>query len=379
MKKLFAMLTASLMCVSLAACSSGNEGGSTTPEGNGSETTGHEIIMLTDKGTIDDKSFNQGTYEGVTAFAEANGKTYTYIKPEDANDEAYKTAIDEAVNDGAKIIVTPGYLFEPAIYEKQTQYPDVKFILIDGYPNDGAATPNYKTEPNTVGIKFKEEQAGYLAGYAAVKDGNTKIGFLGGMAVPAVVNFGFGYVQGANDAAKELGVNVDVMYNYTGGFAATPEAQTLASSWYKDGTAVIFGCGGAVGNSAMSAAEATENAYVIGVDVDQSGESETVISSAYKQLAEAVQDILASVYDGTFKGGENLVLGAEANAVGLPMATSKWKAFSQEEYDALYAKLVSGEVSPLSGTSVEGAEDPTDPTELVKVGNLQNVNVNYIK
>lgn len=356
MKKLFAILTACLMTVSLAGCGNTADNGETGGE-TGGETSGTEIVMLTDKGTIDDKAFNQGTFEGVKAFAEANGKGYTYIKPEDANDEAYKSAIDQAVNDGAKIIVTPGFLFEPAIYAKQTEYPEVKFVLIDGYPNDGT---NFETTENTIGIKYREEQSGYLAGYAAVKDGHTKLGFMGGMAVPAVVSFGYGFVQGADDAAKELGVDVEVKYHYTGGFSATPEAQTLAASWYKEGISAIFSCGGGVGNSVMAAAEAADPVgKVIGVDVDQSVESDTVFTSAVKRLAQSVSDTLATIYDGTFQGGSNVVLGAAENAVGLPMETSKFETFTQADYDALYAKLVSGEVSPLNYEAAEKATDLT--------------------
>ncbi|MEG0981782.1 MAG: BMP family ABC transporter substrate-binding protein, partial [Erysipelotrichaceae bacterium] len=167
-----------------------------------------------------------------------------------------------------KVVITPGFLFEEPIYIAQDKYPDVNFILIDGNPHD-AKGKDYKTGKNAVGIVFAEEQSGYLAGYAAVKEGYTKLGFMGGMAVPAVTRFGYGFVQGADAAAKELEIdNVNVKYHYTGGFDATPEVQTLASSWYTDGTEVIFACGGAVGNSVMSAAEAIDSKKVIGVDVD---------------------------------------------------------------------------------------------------------------
>ncbi len=184
----------------------------------------YEIGMITDLGTIDDKSFNQGTWEAIKAFADANGKTYNYYQPSAQSTEIYVERIDQAVADGAKIIVTPGYLFEEPIYIAQDKYPDVSFVLIDGNPHN-ADYSDYRTEKNAVGIVFAEEQSGFLAGYAAVKDGYTKLGFMGGMAVPAVVRFGYGFVQGADYAAKELGLSdVTVNYNYTGGFAATPEA-----------------------------------------------------------------------------------------------------------------------------------------------------------
>ncbi|MEG0744670.1 MAG: BMP family ABC transporter substrate-binding protein, partial [Erysipelotrichaceae bacterium] len=186
--------------------------------------------MITDIGTIDDKSFNQGTWEGIKAYAEKNKITHEYYKPTEQSTDAYLAAIELAVQGGAKVVITPGFLFEEPIYIAQDKYPDVNFILIDGNPHD-AKGKDYKTGKNAVGIVFAEEQSGYLAGYAAVKEGYTKLGFMGGMAVPAVTSFGYGFVQGADAAAKELEIdNVNVKYHYTGGFDATPEVQTLASS-----------------------------------------------------------------------------------------------------------------------------------------------------
>jgi len=262
-----------------------------------------------------------------------------------------------AVKGGAKVIVTPGFLFEEPIFIAQDTYPDVKFILIDGNPHNADYT-EFRTEKNTVGIVYAEEQAGYLAGYAAVKDGMTKLGFLGGMAVPAVVRYGYGFVQGADAAAKELGLadgSVSVNYHYTGGFDATPEAQTLAASWYQAGTQVIFACGGAVGNSAMRAAESAKG-KVIGVDVDQSPESPTVISSAMKGLGVSVYDTIKAYYEDKFPGGQGLVFSAANNGVSLPMDTSKFEKFTKEDYEALYKKMVADEISIVKDTDKDGKE-----------------------
>jgi basic membrane protein A len=176
---------------------------------------------------------------------------------------------------------------------------------------------------------------------------------MGGMAVPAVVRFGIGFVQGAEYAALEMGVSgVTVNYHYTGGFAATPEAQTLAASWYNDGVEVIFACGGAVGNSVMAAAEAAGDKWVIGVDVDQSGESVTVITSAMKGLRESVYQAIEAYYDGEFPGGETWVLAADRDGVGLPMDTSRFSTFTQADYDAIFAKLVANEVEILTDAAL---------------------------
>jgi basic membrane protein A len=333
------------------------------------ESGAAEIAMITDIGTIDDKSFNQGTWEGVKAYADANGKTCNYYKPAEATTNAYLDEIDKAVAAGAKVIVTPGYMFEVPIFTAQDKYPDVHFILIDGYPNNGdSAALEARTNENVVGIKFAEEQAGFLAGYAVVKDGNTKLGFLGGMAVPAVVRFGYGFVQGAEAAAKELGIaDITMMYHYTGGFAATPEAQTLAASWYSSGVTAIFGCGGAVGNSAMAAAEAIENGKVIGVDVDQSNLSKTVITSAMKDLNSTVQQMLTAYYTDKFPGGQSLTLGAADKAIGLPMATSKFEKFTQADYDALFGKLAAGEIEIIKDTKADAA-GTIQPVALTDLG-----------
>lgn len=391
-RKLLALLLSLAMAFALAACgpTGGQPSGTPAPgtpapseSAKPSESTPPaenqiKVFMITDKGDINDKSFNQGTWEGIEAWAAANGAEAKYLKPADATTDDYIASIEQAIQAGANVVVTPGFLFEPAVYVTQDQYPDVKFVLIDGYPNDGdwsAGAPKAKTASNTVGIKFAEEQAGYLAGYAAVQDGNTKLGFLGGMAVPAVVRFGYGFVQGANDAAAELGVKIDMKYHYTGGFAATPEAQSMAAGWFTTGTQVIFACGGGVGNSAMAAAEANKG-KVIGVDVDQSAESATVISSSTKGLAESVGQMLDAYKADKFPGGQDLVLGASEHAVGLPMANSKWEKFSQADYDALYAKLADGTVKPEKDTKADGSfySEASDPSSL----ECPNVTVEFV-
>ena len=359
LKRVLALLLACILVFGLAACGGGGEKEEAPPA---KET--YEIAMITDIGSIDDKSFNQGTWEGVVAYAEEKGITHKYYKPTEQSTDAYLAAIQLAVEGGAKVIVTPGFLFEEPIYLAQDLYEDVTFILIDGNPHNADYT-EFRTNDNAVGVVFAEEQSGYLAGYAAVKDGYTKLGFMGGMAVPAVVRFGYGFVQGAEAAAAELGIsNIDVKYHYTGNFDASPEAQTLAASWYAEGTEVIFGCGGAVGNSVMSAAEAVD-AKVIGVDVDQSSESDTVITSAMKGLAAAVQSLLGEYYDGNFPGGEALVYAADMDGVQLPMETSKFNKFSQADYDAIYAKLAGNEITLKKDTDAESATGLG--TKIVKV------------
>lgn len=330
MKKLLVLLTAVVLIFSHAA--SGNA---------------YDLALITDLGTIDDKSFNQGSWDGLKDYAVKHGISYKYYQPVEKSTVAYLTAIELAVKGGAKVVVTPGFLFEEAVFMAQKSYPNIRFILVDSIPGkDG----EYFIAKNTVGVTYAEHEAGFLAGYAAVKDGMTKLGFMGGMAVPAVIRYGHGFVQGAGVAAQELGLKaVSIKYHYTGGFDANPEVQTLAASWYRSGTEVIFGCGGAVGNSVMAAAEATKNGKVIGVDIDQSSESPTVITSAMKNLSNSVYKLIEQHYAGTFPGGSHIVFNAANGGVILPMKTSKFKTFSQADYDKIYSRLTSGAVKIDSG------------------------------
>lgn len=320
----------------------------------GETENGYELALVMDTGTIDDKSFNQGSWEGLQAYARENDKTSKFYQPAEATTASYIETIELAIRGGAKVIVCPGFKFAEAVYEAQTTFPDVNFILLDSQPQKG---DDVLIKDNVYAIFYAEHQAGFMAGYAAVKDGYTKLGFMGGMALPAVKRFGYGFVQGAETAAKEMNLtSIDVKYHYTGGFMATPEAQTTAASWYQSGTEVIFACGGQVGNSVMAAA-LDNNGKVIGVDVDQSYESPTIITSAMKMLTNSVYVGIKDFYEGNFKGGKVDVLDVSTNGVGLPMETSKFQTFDQEDYDLLYSKLLDKTYDPVTE---EGYEQVTD-------------------
>ncbi|NLK28286.1 MAG: BMP family ABC transporter substrate-binding protein [Clostridiales bacterium] len=347
----------------------------------------HEIALITDKGNIDDKSFNQGSWEGVVEFATANKKTHQYIKPEEANDAGYLAAIDLAVEGGAKIIVTPGFLFEVPIYEAQNRYPDVKFILLDGTPHNADYT-DFQTNDNVASIMYAEEQSGYLAGYAAVKDGMTNLGFMGGMAVPAVQAFGYGFLQGAEAAAAELGLEdgaVSVLYHYTGDFAETDTNKATAKTMYHEGVEVIFACGGSVGKSVMAAA-AEAGTKVIGVDVDQRYDSDTVITSATKGLGASVVAVLESIYNDNWSeyAGKTTYFNAANEGVGLPTevigdenadAFDRFENFTKADYDAVYSTLENGSVVPVREITVEDPNGYATAEELVSGLNLVKVAV----
>lgn len=354
MKKILSLLVVGVLALSLAACKK-SESTTTTAKGN-------EIALITDVGTIDDKSFNQGSWEGVVDYAKKSNKTHKYYQPAAKDTKSYLESIKLAVSDGAKVIVAPGFLFEEAIYEAQDLYKDVKFILIDATPKKNNEE---KIKENVVSLLYAEHESGFLAGYAAVKDGYTNLGYMGGMALPAVIKFGYGYIQGAEYAAKEDGKDIAVEYTYLNTFGPSADVQAKASAWYQNGTEVIFAAAGGAGNSVMQSAT-TANKKVIGVDVDQSSESATVVTSAMKGLKTSVSAELEKIYTNKFKGGQALVLSAKEDAVGLPLATSKFTKFTKEQYDAIFAKVKSGEIKIKSEFTTDAKAD-VDGLGLTKV------------
>lgn len=404
-KKLLALLLCLAMVFGLAACGNSNKpadsqtpapGTNTETPAPETETPGeteadpdaiedsmtsadskYQVAFVTDVGQLKDKSFNQGTFDGVKLYAAANGLSYKYYQPangSEATDDDRYDAMKAAVEGGADVVVCAGYLQEAALKKAAIENPETPFVFIDGYPlTDDAGN----TLSNVAGIAFKEEQAGYLAGYAAVMDGFTKLGFSGGGGGtnPACCRFGYGYVQGANHAAEELGITVDMNYSWQYGstFSASTDLQTMINGWYVNGTEIVFACGGSMFQSIVAAASANDG-YVIGVDVDQSGESEYVVTSAMKGLADAVQWAVAKVYDGTFDtiGGQQTSLGVADNAVELPTGADSWRfeTFTVEEYESLYQQMVDGTlVVDDDYTVMDNAETAT---------NWSNVNVNII-
>ena len=320
----------------------------------------YQVAFITDVGQLKDKGFNQGSFDGVKLAANSTEKSYKYYQPANgdaATDEDRIDAMKLACENGAEVVVAAGFMQEAALKAAAEAYPAVNFVFIDGYPIGF---------DNVAGIAFQEHQAGYLAGYATVKDGYTKLGFCGGGGGtnPACQRYGYGFVQGADAAAAEMGVNVEVNYSWLYGstFSASPELQTMATGWYGNGTEVIFACGGSMFQSIVSAADA-EDGKVVGVDVDQSFESATVITSALKGLSDATQWAVAKHYAGEWAdiGGVATSLGASDNSVGLPTATWSLTGWTVEEYEAMLAGIVDGSVA-ISDELVEFPESTANVT-----------------
>lgn len=384
MKKILAMLLVAAMIACLfAGCKGGNKTNGDDTNGNSNASADMKVAMVTDYGDITDQSFNQTTYEACKAFCDANSVTFTYYKPAGDSTAERVAMVEAAVANGYNVIVMPGYAFGGTIVEVSELYPDVKFVALDvsagdileagvgeGYsynPADYDVTEYYNTD-NVFCAVYQEELAGYMAGYAAVKLGYKNLGFLGGMAVPAVIRYGYGFVQGVDAAAVEMGIadQVSVDYVYGGQFYGDTDITAYMDTWYSTkGIEVVFACGGAIFNSAAEAA-AKVGGKVIGVDVDQAanidgqyGEGMTV-TSAMKGLAPTVQTVLTAIKDGNWSEyvGKIQTLGLVSgttpseNYVQLPEGSTQWSdSFTQEDYVALVKGLYDGTIKVSNDTT----------------------------
>ena len=366
MKKFLALMLALVMALSLVACGQKNQdsnGTYDTDKDTDVTDVAYKVAMITDYGDITDQSFNQTTYEACKAFAEANGVDFQYFKPAGDNTADRVAMIESAVDQGYNVIVMPGYAFGAAIAETAPKFSDVKFIALD--VSAGDLGEGFEVPANLYCAVYQEELCGYMAGYAAVKLGYKNLGFLGGMAVPAVVRYGYGFVQGVDAAAADMGLtDVKVNYVYGGKFSGDADITAVMDTWYAGGTEVVFACGGGIYTSAVDAAKKVEGAKVIGVDVDQAGvianyaagegaDAATVesykaltVTSAMKGLYPATYDTLTDVIvNGNWDKyvGQIATLGLVSgddptlNYVQIPMESTQWAdgAFTQDDYKAL--------------------------------------------
>ena len=404
MKKFLAMILALVMALSLVACGDKKDDTKTDDnQGDTNETT-YKVAMITDYGDITDQSFNQTTYEACKAFADANKIEFSYFKPAGDNTADRVAMIESAVDEGYNVIVMPGYAFGGAIVEAAPQHKDVKFIALDvgkgdlleagvaakgeeyDYNPDNWDLATYVDMSNVYCAIYQEELCGYMAGYAAVKLGYKNLGFLGGMAVPAVVRYGYGFVQGVDAAAAELKLtDVKVNYVYGGQFFGDADITAKMDTWYAGGTQVVFACGGGIYTSAVDAAKKVEGAKVIGVDVDQAGVIATyaagegadqatidgykalTVTSAMKGLYPATYDTLTDVIiNGNWANyaGKIATLGLVSaddptlNYVQIPMESTQWAdgAFTQDDYKTLVKAMFDGTLT-VSNDVTKAAKD----------------------
>ena len=394
MKKILSILLALAMMLSLAAC-----GGESA--GEAAAASEFKVAMISDYAGITDQSFNQTTWEACLAFGEATGTEIKYYKPV-TNDTAGRVASAElAIADGHNVIVMPGYAFAGSVVELSGNYPDVKFIALDmaagdlleqgvalkgeayDYNPDNWNLTDYVYMDNVYCAIYQEELSGYMAGYAAVKLGYTKLGFLGGMAVPAVMRFGYGYVQGADAAAKDLGITIEMKYAYGNQFYGDADLTAVMDTWYSKGTEVVFACGGSIWSSAAESAK-KYGGKVIGVDTDQAaiidasyGDGIT-ITSAMKGLAPTTIDTLTDVvingnwanYAGKIQTLGLVSADPEANYVQIPMGSTQFAEgkFSVEDYAAMVKAMLEGTIVVSNDIAAEPA---TTNSNVEWLGNLK--------
>ena len=343
MKLISLVAVAIFMVVAFTACNRDDNGG---PGAAGAFTANDIQVALvahSPESILFDGSFNEGAWDGINRFLARHNVpagNAQFFQPHVGDDEARINLVADAVEQGANIIVLPGFHFIASSYTMQAMFPDVKFVLLD-------ASPAGEIAPNLAAIHYAEEQSGFLAGYAIVMEGHRTLGFMGGNPVPAVVRFGHGFLQGAEYAAASLGLapgDVTVHFHYVGSFMPSPEVAIMAGAWFEmNDIEVIFAAAGGAGFSVMSAAE-TSGGLVIGVDVDQSAQNDTVITSAMKALAVSVDDMLTDFLNGEFRGGQAHMFNASINGIALPMETSRFQNFTQAQYDAIFAQLADGSI-----------------------------------
>lgn len=321
---------------------------------------GAEIaLVIESNGSVDDKGYTQSIWDGIVQYTDEANLTRKYYQSKDDSLESFKKCIEIAAKGNAEVIVAGSNTFEAAVGTEQERFPDRVFILFDGEPRD-PDTGEVRYASNTIAVSFAEEQAGFLAGYAIVRDGFRKLGFVGGMSVPAVIKYGYGFIAGCDCAAQELGLapgEVELKYHYAGTFVPNPETQAMASAWYHSGVEAIFACAGGAGDSVVKAAE-NAGKYVIQVDQDKSQESETVITSAVKDMSYALKVIFDAYQKGELQTGRSMCLSAEQSCVGLPMETSRFRSFSEADYEKIYARLASGEIA------IPAQADAASPQEI---------------
>ena len=386
MKRVLAFVLALCMVFALCACS--NNGGDNKDNNDSNKDAAMKVAMITDYGDITDQSFNQTTYEACKAYCSENNIDFNYFKPSSDADADRVAMIEKAVADGYNVIVMPGYAFANAIKQTVNTYTDVKFVALDvgagdlnTFNDDGTIKEEFKVPSNLYCAVYQEELCGYMAGYAAVKLGYKQLGFLGGMAVPAVVRYGYGFVQGVNAAAKELNIadQVSVKYVYGNKFQPDPAITAVMDTWYKGGTEVVFACGGGIYASAAEAAAKVEGAKVIGVDVDQAGiidgaygEGMTV-TSAMKGLAPTVKTVLTAIAADKWAdfGGKIETLGLvsenpDENYVQLAGSTQFGDGFTKDDYTALVASMFKGDIT------VDNSTEAMPKTD-VKVETFDNI------
>jgi len=339
----------------LVACGgvNNNETNGESPESGALESSTEDKVqvgLVTDTGGVNDRSFNEGTWNGISRFWKENPDLMgepRHILPSNMTLADFVTAAESLIDAGKELIFMSGFTFIDAIGELQELYPETKFVIIDADP---------ELMDNSHAILFAEQEAGFLAGIAAaLETASGSVGFIGGQEIPPVQSFGWGFLAGVAYANDAFDLNVEVgAYQYQGSFDNAQAGATLAGGMYDMGIDMIFVAAGNVGNGviaeAKTRAEDGENVFVIGVDSDQYEEGilsdgrSIILTSAIKRVDQAAYDSIVALINDEFPGGEVLIKNARDNGVGLPEENPNLSAQTQELADEALEKIKDGEL-----------------------------------
>lgn len=310
------------------------------------------IGLVTDIGGIDDKSFNQGTWEGIKQFGKENnlkeGREIKYLQSTAEADYVpnLSTFADEALD----LIVAPGFLFNNAMAEVAGKYPKQKFLLIDSVVKDKAGN----LLPNVVNAVFAEHEGSFLVGVAAAlkakADKKNIVGFVGGMQFPLIEKFQAGFEQGV----KAVYPQCTVMVDYAGDFGNPGKGQALAAKQYGAGAYIVFHAAGGTGNGVIKEAkERTQKGdvrWAIGVDKDQYADGiyapgkSAVLTSMVKRVDVAAHDVAVMARDGKFSGGQVLTFSLKNEGVGIPARNPNLPADIVKKVAEYEAQITSGKL-----------------------------------
>lgn len=358
MKKVMILLLAALLAASAAGCGGDSEKLQSSPD--------YEIAMITESETvsIDDEGDTQDTWEGLRRFAEDNGKTFKYYEPAEDSDDGRLEQIDTAADAGAKLIVCCGNAFQKVIHTAQSKYEDLTFLYVEGAPRNEEG----KTEigENCLSLAFHETQAGFLAGYSAVMEGYSSLGFMAEGKTAAMKRYGYGFLQGCNQAAEDKGWYVDISYKYFDEDETAAKVQSTAEEWYGQDVELIFACGSGIFDSVAVEADIADKAVFAGERVKSP--SKRILASVVKECGNIIYQQLAAFYDGSFAGGRTVTAGAEEDGISIPMKKSRFEAFASEDYRTIIKELADGKIK-LSGSKIKSVE------KLIEKQNLTSIEV----
>lgn len=340
MKRYLVLFLSLALTLTLCACGAG--------QAPAAQEQAKAVAYCTDGGTLDDNGFYQGLWEAVQAYGTENSLSCNSYVPDSNAAEAREATLRQAVESGAAVVVAGGWRWTGDMVRLAKAYPDTAFLALAVSGNEALTDSGETTLPSNLHcILFHEEQSGYAAGYAAVKEGYTQLGFVGGGETPPIQRYGIGFLQGAAAAADENRVPVQVNYCDSG-----PQNETLsakAEDWYTGDTEIVFACGGNTLSAVLPVA-AEYDGMVIGGETDQHALGaryayNPVLTSATVDLKGAVnaglRDCLAA--EGTING-VSVEKRIEATVGGLPTDSSVWgfQSYTVEQYLPLVSDLKNG-------------------------------------